>query len=135
MTRFIINTLYWLKSGRTLKALKRLYSKIVCLDLDEPIGLENCLLQANGLTVEFRLPDRSYYLNGNDTGFTVTEALWKSGLVYYKQIMTEDFCLDFRWAKLLIAADLELSRRNYYAKRQRELLEQACRDFNEKSRV
>lgn len=122
MTKLIIGMVYWFKTGKTLKALNKLYSKIVCLDLDEPIGLENSMLQANGLTVEFRLPDRSYYLNGNDTGFTVTEGLWSRGLMRYKQIKTDEYCSDFKWAKLLIAADLELSRRDYYAKRQKELL-------------
>lgn len=116
----LINAIYLFKCGRTRNQLAKMYSRIVCLDLTESVGLETCLLSTSGVTVEFKLDDRSYYINDND-GLTVTEALWKNGLIYYNNIMGKGFCFDYQWAKLLIAANLELSRRDYYAKREKEL--------------
>ena len=116
--------LYLLRTKRTPKQIAKLYSKLVCLDLDSPVQTESCVVDTHGLTLELQREGHCYYVTdgGEGKGLKVTEARLKNDLVYYKQIATESECCDYSWVRLLVDVDRELTKRNYYLKRQKELL-------------
>lgn len=116
--------LYLLKAKRTPKQIAKLYSKLVCLDLDSPVQTESCVVDTHGLTLELQREGHCYYVTetSEGKGLKVTEARVKNDLVYYRQVATESECCDYSWAELLVDVDRELTKRNYYLKRQKELL-------------
>lgn len=116
--------LYLLRTKRTPKQIAKLYSKLVCLDLDSPVQTESCTVDTHGLTLELQREGHCYYVTetSEGKGLKVTEARVKNDLVYYRQVATESECCDYSWAELLVDVDKELTKRNYYLKRQKELL-------------
>ena len=122
--------LYLLRTKRTPKQIAKLYSKLVCLDLDSPVQTESCVVDTHGLTLELQREGHCYYVteSSEGRGLKVTEARLKNDLVYYKQVATESECCDYSWVKLLVDGKVGwvnwtlLTKRNYYLQRQKELL-------------
>ena len=125
MRNMWISLRLWLATGRTMKGMRRLYSRLVCLDLGDRLRLECCELDTHGVTLELKNSRRTVFVSerGDGSGLYVSELFIKDSLSYYKQLFGKDFCYDYSWAKLLVKADKELARKNFYLKRQNELLQ------------
>lgn len=115
---------YWLRTKRTPRQIAKLYSKLICLDLDSPVATNACVLDTHGLTLELQREGHCYYVTETQGGkaLNVTEATIKNDLVYYKHVATPKECSDYQWVKLLIEVDKEFTSKNFYLKRQRELM-------------